>query len=77
MILQSSYFRSDSILVGSHTVRFNKNKKPVRITYFNQNKIIKNTITYEYPRKSEIIISQLNSKGEIIERRILKEGELN
>ena len=76
-VLQSSYFRSDSTLVGSHSVRFNKNKKPTRITYFNQNKIIKNAITYEYPRKSEIVISQLNSKGEVIERRIIKKGNLN
>ena len=76
-VLQSKYFRSDSTLVGSHSVRFNENKKPIRITYFNQNQIMKNAITYEYPRKTEIIISQLNSKGEIIERRILKEGKVN
>ncbi len=75
--LYSSYFRSDSSLVGSHSVHFDKNKKPTRITYFNQNKIIKNSITYEYPRKSEIIISKLNSKGQIIERRILKEDKVN
>ena len=76
-VLQSRYFRSDSTLVGSHSVRFNKDKKPIRITYFNQNQIMKNAITYEYPRKSETVISQLNSKGEIIERRILKEGKVN
>ena len=76
-VLQSRYFRSDSTLVGSHSVRFNENKRPIRITYFNQNQIMKNAITYEYPRKSETVISQLNSKGEIIERRILKEGEVN
>jgi hypothetical protein len=76
-ILQSSYFRSDSSLVGSHKVRFNKNKKPTRITYFNQNKIMKNAITYEYLEKSKIAISQLNSKGEIIERRILDKGKVN
>ena len=76
-VLQSKYFRSDSTLVGSHSVRFNENKRPIRITYFNQSQIMKNAITYEYPRKTEIIISQLNSKGEIIERRILKEGKVN
>ena len=76
-VLQSRYFRSDSTLVGSHSVRFNKDKRPIRITYFNQNQIMKNAITYEYPRKSETVISQLNNKGEIIERRILKEGEVN
>ena len=76
-VLQSRYFRSDSTLVGSHSVRFNEDKRPIRITYFNQNQIMKNAITYEYPRKSEIVISQLNSKGEIIERRILKEGKVN
>ena len=37
----------------------------------------KNAITYEYQRKAEIVISQLNSKGEIIERRIIKEGKIN
>ena len=76
-VLESSYFRSDSTLVGSHTVHFNKNNKPTRITYFNQNKIMKNAVTYEYPRKSEIIISQLNSKSEVIERRILKREKVN
>ena len=76
-VLQSRYFRSDSTLVGSHSVRFNEDKRPIRITYFNQNQIMKNAITYEYPRKSETVISQLNSKGEIIERRILKEGKVN
>ena len=76
-VLQSRYFRSDSTLVGSHSVRFNEDKRPIRITYFNQNQIMKNAITYEYPKKTEIIISQLNSKGEIIERRIIKEGEVN
>ena len=76
-VLQSRYFRSDSTLVGSHSVRFNENKRPIRITYFNQNQIMKNAITYEYQRKAEIVISQLNSKGEIIERRIIKEGEIN
>ena len=76
-VLQSRYFRSDSTLVGSHSVRFNENKRPIRITYFNQNQIMKNAITYEYQRKAEIIISQINSKGEIIERRIIKEGEIN
>ena len=76
-VLQSRYFRSDSTLVGSHSVRFNENKRPIRITYFNQNQIMKNAITYEYQRKAEIVISQLNSKGEIIERRIIKEGKIN
>jgi len=76
-VLQSRYFRSDSTLVGSHSVRFNEHKRPIRITYFNQNQIMKNAITYEYQRKAEIVISQLNSKGEIIERRIIKEGEIN
>ena len=76
-VLKSRYFRSDSTFVGSHSVRFNKDKRPIRITYFNQNQIMKNVITYEYPRKSETVISQLNNKGEIIERRILKEGKVN
>ena len=76
-VLQSRYFRSDSTLVGSHSVRFNENKRPIRITYFNQNQIMKNAITYEYQRKAEIVISQLNNKGEIIERRIIKEGKIN
>ena len=76
-VLQSRYFRSDSTLVGSHSVRFNEDKRPIRITYFNQNQIMKNAITYEYQRKAEIVISQLNSKGEIIERRIIKEGKIN
>ena len=30
-VLKSKYFRSDSILVGSHTVQFNQQKKPTKI----------------------------------------------
>ena len=62
-------------MVGSHTVRFGKNNKPVQITYFNENGIIKNAIAYEYPSKAEIIISQINSKGEVIERRVIASKE--
>ena len=75
--LQSSYFRSDSTIVGSHMIRFNKDKKPTKITYYNENKILKNAITYEYPKNKEVIISQLNNKGEVIERRIIKEEVIN
>lgn len=69
--LRSKYFRADSVLVGSHTVRFGKNKKPIRATYFNENGIMKNAIEYEYPKDAEKIISQINSMGEVIERRII------
>ncbi|MBN4081406.1 hypothetical protein JYT44_03480 [Caldithrix abyssi] len=73
--LQSKYYRADSVLVGSHTVRFGKNKKPVRITYYNENGIMKNAIAYEYPEDAEKIISQINSNGEVIERRIIPKKE--
>ena len=73
--LKSKYFRSDSILVGSHTVKFNKNKNPLRITYYNKNGIMKNAISYEYPSDARIIISQINSKGKVIERRIIPKKE--
>ena len=73
--LQSQYFRSDSILVGSHTVQFNQNKKPSKITYFNENGIMKNAIAYEYPNDAKVIISQINNKGKIIERRIIPKEE--
>ena len=58
-------------------IRFNKDKKPTKITYYNENKILKNAITYEYPKNKEVIISQLNNKGEVIERRIIKEEVIN
>ena len=61
--------------MGSHTVRFEENKKPVRITYFNENGIMKNAIAYEYPSDTEKIISQINNKGEVIERRIIPNKE--
>ena len=69
--LQSKYFRSDSILVGSHTVNFNKNKKPQRINYYNESGVLKNAIKYEYPKNNKLIVSQINSKGEVIERRVI------
>ena len=73
--LRSKYYRADSVLVGSHTVRFGKNKKPARITYFNKNGIMKNAIAYEYPSKAEKIVSKINSKGEVIERRVIASRE--
>ena len=73
--LKSQYFRSDSILVGSHTVQFNQNKKPSKITYFNENGIMKNAISYEYPNDAKVIISQINNKGKVIERRIIPKEE--
>jgi hypothetical protein len=73
--LRSKYFRADSVLVGSHSIRFGENKKPVRITYYNENGIMKNAIAYEYPVDAEKIISQINSKGEVIERRIIPKKE--
>ncbi len=73
--LRSKYYRADSVLVGSHTVRFDSDKKPVRLTYYNENGIMKNAIAYEYPKDAEIIISQINNKGQVIERRIIPKKE--
>ncbi len=73
--LRSKYYRADSVLVGSHTVRFDSDKKPVRLTYYNENGIMKNAIAYEYPKDAEIIISQMNNKGQVIERRIIPKKE--
>ena len=73
--LKSKYFRSDSILVGSHTVQFNQQKKPTKIIYFNENGVMKNAIGYEYPNDAKVIISQINNKGKVIERRIIPKKE--
>ena len=32
---------------------------------------MKNAISYEYPNDARIIISQINNKGKVIERRII------
>ena len=74
--LKSKYFLSDSVLVGSHTVKFNKNKNPLKIIYYNENGIMKNAISYEYPNDARIIISQINNKGKVIERRIIPKKEI-
>ena len=73
--LRSKYYRADSVLVGSHTVRFDSDKKPVRLTYYNENGIMKNAIAYEYSKDAEKIISQINNKGQVIERRIIPKKE--
>jgi hypothetical protein len=56
-------------------VRFDSDKKPVRLTYYNENGIMKNAIAYEYPKDAEKIISQINNKGQVIERRIIPKKE--
>ena len=38
---------------------------------------MKNAIAYEYPDDVEMVISQFNSKGEVIERRIIAKKEIN
>lgn len=75
--LRSKYFRADSTFVGSHIVRFDPNNNPLRITYYNENGIMKNAIGYEYPDDAEMVVSQYNNKGEIIERRIIAKKEMN
>ena len=69
--LKSEYFRQDSTLVGSHTTRFAKGKRVAKITYYNENGEMKNAIGYEYPSKDTMIISQFNSRGKVIEKRII------
>ena len=69
--LQSQYFTSDSTLIGSHTVKFNGKRKPLRITYYNDNGIMKNAIEYEYPKDAKVIISRLNSKNQVIQRTLI------
>ena len=49
----------------------------MRITYYNENGIMKNAIGYEYPDDAEIVVSQYNNRGEIIERRIIPKKEMN
>jgi (2Fe-2S) ferredoxin len=36
---------------------------------------MKNAIAYEYPKDAEKIISQMNNKGQVIERRIIPKKE--
>ena len=76
-ILQSQYFRSDSVLVGSHKVQFNQNKKPIRITYYNENGTMKNAVGYEYSNDVQIVISQYDHRGKLVERRIIPKKESN
>ena len=75
--LRSKYFRADSTLVGSHTVRFDPNNNPLRITYYNENGMMKNAIGYEYHDDAKMVISQYNNKGKIIERRNIAKKEMN
>ena len=57
--LESQYFTSDSLVIGSHSVKFDSKGRAVRIAYFNANGIMKNAIEYEYPKDARMIISQL------------------
>ena len=69
--LESQYFTSDSLVIGSHSVKFDSKGRAVRIAYFNANGIMKNAIEYEYPKDARVIISQLNSKNQVIQRRLI------
>ena len=69
--LESQYFTSDSLIIGSHSVRFDNKGRAVRIEYFNPNGIMKNAIEYEYPKDARVIISQLNSKNQVIQRKLI------
>ena len=69
--LESQYFTSDSLAIGSHSVKFDNKGRAVRIAYFNPNGIMKNAIEYEYPKDARVIISQLNSKNQVIQRKLI------
>ena len=69
--LKSKYFKQDSTFVGSHTTRFAKGKRIAKITYYNENDEMKKAISYEYPNKNTMIVSSINSNGEIIEKRLI------
>ena len=56
-------------------MEFNQQKKPTKITYFNENGVMKNAIGYEYPNDAKVIISQINNKGKVIERKIILKKE--
>ena len=69
--LKSKYYKQDSTFVGSHTTRFAKGKKIAKITYYDENDEMKKAISYEYPNKNTIIVSSINSRGKIIEKRVI------
>ena len=69
--LKSKYYKKDSTFVGSHTTRFAKGKKIAKITYYDENDEMKKAISYEYPNKNTMIVSSINSKGKIIEKRLI------
>ena len=69
--LKSKYYKQDSTFVGSHTTRFAKGKKIAKITYYDENGEMKKAISYEYPNKNTMIVSSINSKGKIIEKRLI------
>ena len=68
-------FTADSTLIGSHTVKFNQKRKPIRIAYYNKNGVMKNAIEYEYPKDAKMIVSQLNSKNQVIQRTLIPKKE--
>ena len=69
--LKSKYYKQDSTFVGSHTTRFAKGKKIAKITYYDENDEMKKAISYEYPNKNTMLVSSINSKGKIIEKRLI------
>ena len=69
--LKSKYYKQDSTFVGSHTTRFAKGKKIAKITYYDENDEMKKAISYEYPNNNTMIVSSINSRGKIIEKRVI------
>ncbi len=66
----SRYYRADSLFVGSHRVDYEAGHKVSKITYFNRYGITERAVAYEYLQGSEdMIVSQINSRGQVIERR--------
>lgn len=66
----SSYFRADSLFVGSHRIDYESGHKVSKITYFNSHGNMERAVAYEYLQESdEMIISRINSRGQVTERR--------
>ncbi len=72
----SRYSRADSVQVGSHKIFYRSKKEASKITYYNAHNVMTREIRYEYPPGvEEMIITQLDGKGDVIERRIVNQPQ--
>jgi hypothetical protein len=71
MVIQSEYFKDDKSKVGHHEMIFDKKRRLTKLDFFDRKDKLIQSFIHEYrDEMKEKVISTINEKGEMLERKI-------